>query len=284
MSVSVLVLARNEEANLPRCLESVSWSDDIVVLDDSSIDRTADIAREKGARVVRHSAGNEREQRTYSLREIVFKHPWVYNPDADEVTPPDLRDEILRVISDNERPEMAYRLRFKNMFMGTWIRHSSLYPTWVMRLFRPEGIRFERSTNLTYVADGPVGYLRSHFLHYSFSKGLNSWREKHVCYAALEAKECLKNLNDGRVDWMGLVAVSDPVRRRRALKQLSFRLPWRPTLRFTYMYFLRMGFLDGWAGLEYCRLLAWYEHMIVENVELLRRHRTMLPSARKGQP
>lgn len=284
MRVSVLILARNEEHNLPRCLEAVQWSDDIVVLDDSSTDCTADIAREMGARVVRRSAGQEREQRTYSLRKIAFKHPWVYNPDADEVTPTDLRDEILRVVSDDRRPEVGYRVRFKNMFMGKWIRHSSLYPTWVMRLFRPERIRFERSTNLTYVADGPVGYLKCHFLHYSFRKGLDSWREKHVRYAAFEAEECLKDLNGGNVDWMGLLLLGDPVRRRRALKQLSSRLPWRPTLRFTYMCFIRMGILDGRAGLEYCRLLAWYERMIVEQMKLLRKQPTALPSARTEPP
>ncbi|MHB8902686.1 MAG: glycosyltransferase, partial [Thermoguttaceae bacterium] len=96
--ISVLVLTKNEEANIGRCLECLGWSDDIVVLDDHSTDRTVEIARDAGARVIVHSAGGENAQRTYSLRAISFRHPWVYNPDADEVTPPDLRDEMLDVV------------------------------------------------------------------------------------------------------------------------------------------------------------------------------------------
>ncbi len=261
--ISVLILTKNEEVNLPRCLESVAWSDDIVVLDDHSDDRTVDIARQAGARVIVHSAGHELAQRTYSLRSIPFRHRWVYNPDADEVTPPALRDEMLAVVADRFRPEVAYRVRFKNIFQGRWIRHASLYPTWVMRLFRPECIRLERTVNLTYLAGGPVGRLHNHFLHYSFERGMRAWLEKHVRYAYYEALENARHLRQGRVDWRGLLAAGDPVRRRAALKQLSFRLPLRPWLRFFYMYVLRRGFLDGQAGYTYCRLLKLYEEMIV---------------------
>ncbi|MCR4411179.1 MAG: glycosyltransferase family 2 protein [Thermoguttaceae bacterium] len=273
--ISVLILTKNEELNIARCLESVRWADDVVVLDDHSTDRTVEIARRLGARVIVHSAGNERQQRTYSLRQIQFRHPWVYNPDADELTPDDLRDEMLAVVADTSRPEVAYRVRFKNLFLGKWIKHSSLYPTWVMRLFRPEKIRFERATNLTYLADGPVGRLESHFLHDSFHRGMRAWLEKHVRYAHYEAVENLKHLAEGRLDWRGLVSWTDPVRRRAALKQLSFRLPCRPLLRFVYMYFLRRGFLDGRAGYTYCRLLALYEQMIVfQRDDLVRRGQT----------
>jgi len=128
MSVSVLILTLNEEVNLPSCLESVSWCDDIVVFDSYSTDRTVEIAKAYGARVVRRHFDNERGHRAASLR-VGFKHPWVYNPDADEVTPEDLRDEILRTVADPTLTPMAYRMRFKNMFMGKWICHSSLYPT-----------------------------------------------------------------------------------------------------------------------------------------------------------
>lgn len=275
--ISVLILTKNEEANLSRCIESVAWSDDIVVLDNGSSDRTVDIARQHGVRVVCYSAGAERAQRTYSLREIMFKYPWVYNPDADEVTPPDLRDEMLRVLADPDRQEVAYRVRFRNMFMGKWIRHSSLYPTWVMRLFRPDKISFERTTNLVYKADGPIGMLQSHFEHYSFNHGFNAWFEKHNEYSWHEAVETVTHLERGKIDWAGLFEFNSPVRRRRALKELSFRLPFRPTLRFIYMYFLRRGFLDGMPGLTYCRLLSIYEHLIVLKMKEIRRREKGLP-------
>jgi glycosyltransferase involved in cell wall biosynthesis len=276
--ISALVLTKNEEANIARCLDCLRWSDDVVVLDDGSTDRTVDIARRKGARVIVHSAGNENSQRTYSIRQIDFKYPWVYNPDADEITPEDLRDEMLTVVSDGRRPEVAYRVRFKNIFMNRWIRRSSLYPTWVMRLFRPQAIHFERTVNLRYVADGPVGRLRAHFLHESFNRGLAAWFQKHALYAAGEARECLDDLARNRWDWRGLFCPRDTTRRRAALKQLSFRMPFRPTLRFLYMYLWRRGFLDGQAGLTYCRLLACYEYMIVVQMKELRRGRRTSPS------
>jgi hypothetical protein len=163
------------------------------------------------------------------------------------------------------------------MFMGRWIRHSSLYPTWVMRLFRPESIRFERTTNLTYLADGPVGFLQAHFIHHTFNKGFHAWFMRHNHYARQEALEAVAARRQGRRDWAGLFAIQDPVRRRRALKEFSFLLPFRPTLRFLYMYLLRLGFLDGWAGLTYCRLLAIYEYMIVLKMREFRWREQGLP-------
>jgi glycosyltransferase involved in cell wall biosynthesis len=269
MSVSVLILTLNEEANLPRCLESLRWCDDIVVFDSFSNDRTVQIAKAAGARVVQRAFDNERDHRTASLQ-VGFKHAWTYNPDADEITPPELRAEMLQVVGDHTRNEVAYRVRFKTMFQGKWIRHCSLYPTWVVRLFQPEKISFERSINLRYVVHGLEGRLQNHFEHYSFNKGLNAWLEKHNRYSWHEALESLKSLSAHQLKWSEIFN-PDPVRRRRALKEFSFRLPFRPSLRFLYMYFCRWGFLDGRAGFDYCRLLSIYEQMIVLKMSELRR-------------
>lgn len=277
MSISILILTQNEEVNLPSCLDSVKWSDDIVVLDSGSTDRTVEIAEAAGARIFVRPFDNERDHRTFSLREISFKYPWVYNPDADEITPNELRNEMLAAVADHSRPEVAFRVRFKSMFMGKWIRHSSLYPTWVMRLFRPEKIRFARTINLEYLADGPVGYLRSHFIHNGFNKGFNAWFEKHNKYSNQEALEAIMHISQSHVDWGGLIAFGDAVRRRRALKHLSFRLPFRPTLRFLYMYLFRLGFLDGWPGFTYCRLMSIYEYMIVLKMKEIKRRGKGLP-------
>lgn len=268
MSISILILTLNEELNLTRCLESVSWSDDIVVLDSFSSDRTVQIAKAHGARVYRRRFDNERDQRAASLR-LPFRHPWVFNPDADEVATPALRDEMLAAVQ-RKPSHAAYRMRRREIFMDKWVRHASLYPTWLARLFRPEAIAFERSTNLRYLVRGPEGRLKNDLLHYSFQKGLDSWFEKHNRYSSGEAAETLKSLASGRLDFAGLLH-PDPVRRRRALKELSFRLPFRPELRFLYMYLLRRGLLDGHAGYHYCRLLAAYEDMISIKVADLRR-------------
>lgn len=274
--ISVLILTLNEETNLPRCLEAVRWSDDIVVFDSGSSDRTVEIARAAGARVVTRPFDNERDHRTASLA-VGFKYPWVFNPDADEVPEPELVVEMQRIVADPARTEVAYRVRFRNLFFGKWIRFSSLYPTWIVRLFRPDRLRFERTINLRYCCDGPEGRLEGHLRHYSFNKGLHSWFEKHNKYSTAEAEEAFALAKSGQgVRWRDLLA-GGSVERRRALKELSFRMPFRPTLRFWYMYLVRLGFLDGAAGLMYCRLLAMYEAMMVYKMKELRRRERGLP-------
>lgn len=264
MPISVLILTKNEARNLPLCLESVAWSDDIVVLDSGSTDETVRIAKDFGARVFHRDFDNEASQRAYSLK-LPFKHDWVYNPDADEVATVDLRDEMLAVASAPGRTEVAYQCRFHNMFMGRWLRYSSLYPTWVIRLFRPSSIRFERETNLRYVAAGAVGSLHAHFEHHSFNNGIDAWFEKHNRYSSGEARESVLSLANSRVAWGSLLDFrpSHARERRQALKELSFRMPMRPLLRFLYMYLWRGGILEGIPGFHYCAMIGVYEYMIV---------------------
>ena len=277
MSISVLILTLNEELNLPACLASLAWSDDVVILDSFSSDRTVEVARAHGARVYQRRFDDERSQRSFGLREIPFLHPWLYMPDADEVTPPELRDEMLEAVSDPSRHEVAFRVRPKTIFMGRWLRHSSLYPTWQLRLVRPEKIQFVREINLRAEVDGAQGLLVNHYLHYTFNNGLSAWYEKHNRYSAAEAREALKSLDDGNVAWSDLLPWRDSFRRRAALKDLSLRLPFRPMLRFAYMYLVRGGFRDGWPGYAYCRLLSAYEYMIVIKMAELRRRDQGLP-------
>jgi glycosyltransferase involved in cell wall biosynthesis len=267
VTVSVLILTLNEEANLPGCLESVAWCDDIAVFDSGSSDRTVEIARAAGARVFRRDFDDYGSQREAARTEVDYRHDWVLALDADERVDAELREEILRLTaSEDSAGHAAYRMRRKDHFIGRWIRHSTLYPSWFVRLYRPRAIRYEpRSVHEYPRIAGTVGELRGHLLHYGFGKGFTDWMGKHVRYARLEAAENLRHLDEGKVDWPGL-ASRDPVRRRRALKGLSFRLPLRPLLRFGYMYLLRRGFLDGYPGFTYCCLLAIYEYLIVLNL------------------
>ncbi len=274
--ISVLVLTLNEEQNLPRCLDSARWSDDIVVFDSFSADATVQLARSAGARVVQRRFDNWAAHQNWALQNIRFKHPWVYYSDADEVVTPELRDEMLATVRA-AGPEMAaYRLRYKNFFMGRWLSHCGIYPTWILRLFRPERVRWERLVNPVAIVNGCEGRLKSHFHHYTFNKGLNAWFDKHNRYSSQEAEESLKSLEHDR-SWVGQLFTKNPVARRAALKELSFRLPCRPLLRFLYMYVLRLGFLDGVPGYHYCRLLLIYEYMIVLKMKEIRRKQRGLP-------
>jgi glycosyltransferase involved in cell wall biosynthesis len=258
--ISVFVRTLNEEVNLPRCLAALSWCSDIVVVDSGSTDRTLPIAGAMGARVVLRRMEHEAEHLNWISDNVELRFPWVYYCDADEIVTPELRDELLRVTADPTRLEVAYRVRFRTMFMGKWVRYSSLYPTWVLRLFRRGCVRWQREVNTTCQVNGIEGRLREHFLHYSFSKGLNAWFDKHNAYSWREAREVQRNTD--KTFRAGALLSADPVERRRALKDLSFRLPFRPALRFIYMYLLRLGFLDGVAGFRYSQLLAIYEAMI----------------------
>lgn len=274
MAPSVLILTLNEDSNLPDCLASVAWSDDVVVLDSFSTDSTAEIAETAGARVIRRPFDNWASHQNWAVRNIDFKHPWVFYLDADERCDDVLAGELTSPdpLADTDA---AFQVRRKDYFMGRWLRRAQFYPTWLTRVFRPDRIRYERLVNPVAVVDGPIGQLRGHLIHHPFSHGLAHWVARHNNYSDMEAQQWLDE-TQGRQDWAGLLA-GDATRRRRALKQLAYRLPGRPALVFGYLYLLRMGFLDGRAGLTYCRLRAMYERMIDVKIAELQRRRKNLP-------
>lgn len=260
---SVLVLTRNEEFNIDACLRTLSFTDDIVVLDSLSTDRTLEVARSfPNVRTVQRPFDTEWKQRNFGLHEIEYKNPWVYICDADERVPAELAEELLRVVSDPSAEHAAYRLRYKNIYMGKWIRHASSYPVWIMRLVRPERVTYEvRETNVHPIVDGTTGSLQEHFIHYSFNSGLRRWFQKHNFYSTREAMEGVKVRRQARPG-LRLLRAKDPMIRRRALKNLSYFLTARAFLRFVSMYVFGRGFLDGIAGAHYCFMIAMYEYWI----------------------
>jgi glycosyltransferase involved in cell wall biosynthesis len=275
MSVSILILTLNEEMNVPDCLQSVRWSDDIVVLDSFSSDRTVEVAEARGARVVQRKFDNWSAHQNWALEHISFKYPWVFYIDADERMTPALADEIRAIAEDPRRSEVAFYCGRRNMFMGKWIKHA-MPPGSIMRFFKPSSIRFERLVNPTPVIDGPHGYLQGQFVHYNFSKGLTEWIEKHNKYSLMEAMQGLNERSAGSPNADSVLS-RDPAVRRKALKALSFRMPLRPLLKFLYLYIVNRGFLDGRAGLTYCVLQSIYEYMIVIKMQELQRREKGLP-------
>jgi glycosyltransferase involved in cell wall biosynthesis len=274
-SVSVLVLTLNEEINIDACLASLRWSNDIVILDSHSTDRTVSRARERGARVVQRPFDNWSAHQNWAVTNIEFRNPWVLYLDADERCDEELRAEVLaRAVA--RASEAAFRIRRKDFFMGRWLRHAQLYPTWLVRLFRPERIRYERLVNPVAVVDGPIGQLGAHIVHYPFSHGVSHWIARHNRYSDMEAIEAVK-VRDGQSKAPSLLRTGDPNERRRALKDLFLRLPARPVIKFAYYYGWRRGFLDGRAGFTYSALQAIYEYMIDCKYLELRRREEGLP-------
>lgn len=220
MTVSVLILTLNEEINLDACLDSLAWCDDIVVLDSFSTDRTIDIAKARGARVVQRVFDNWSAHQNWAVQNIEFKHPWVLYLDADERCAPDLRDEALRC-ARSDAPESAFRIRRKDFYMGRWLKHAQLYPSWFVRLFRPKKIRYERLVNPVAIVDGVTGTVDAHILHYPFSHGIAHWIARHNRYSDFEATEALKIQGGTAVSWAHLLG-RDPNARRRTMKDIFF--------------------------------------------------------------
>lgn len=260
MTISVLILTLNEAVNIADCIASLPWRYDVHVLDSLSTDDTLKIAEQTGAKVHLRPFTNYAEQRNYGF-ELPFAYEWIVVLDADERMTPELAQEIEASIESAEVDHTMYRVRRKDMFMGRWLRRASGYPTWFPRVFRRGQVRVEREINEEYVTSGTVGQLNGHLIHYPFSKGLEYWFERHNRYSSMEALTLTKERSD-RVWSAAQIFDSDVSKRRAALKQLGYRLPGRPVLFFIYLYFVRLGFLDGYPGFQYANMRMAYEIMI----------------------
>ena len=268
MSISVLVLTKNEQQDLPGCLESVSWCDDVIVYDSFSTDDTPAIAERFGARVVKRVFDNWAAHQNWGLRNLPFKHPWVFYIDADERMTPELVASV-REAAAGPGDNVAFRIQRRDFFLGTWLKHVQSSPFY-LRLFRPEKMRYERLVNPVSIADGPVGAVAGYLDHFPFSKGVGHWFERHNSYSALEARQIVQNRRERVVfSWRKALTARDFHERRFHQKELFYRLPWRPVVKFLVLYVGKGGFLDGRAGLTYAILCAIYEYMIVVKVREL---------------
>jgi glycosyltransferase involved in cell wall biosynthesis len=231
--LTVLVPTRNEEANLRDCLESVRWADELFVVDTFSTDRTADIAREFGARVVEHEYVNSAAQKNWAIPQAA--NDWVMVLDADERVPPELAAEI-RALMQRPAAERAaaYSVRRRTFFFGREIRHCGWDTDSVIRLFDRRRARYpDLWVHADMTVDGPVAGLRGRLRHYTYAS-MDQYFEKFGRYTAWSARDLA-------------------ARGRRAT---LFNLVGRPACRFLKMYFLRLGFLDGLPGAVLCGLAA----------------------------
>jgi glycosyltransferase involved in cell wall biosynthesis len=267
--VSVLIPVKNEEVNIASCLESVCWADEIFVVDSQSTDATAQIAEAAGAHVAQFYYQGGPKKRNWSLANLPFRNEWVLIVDADERIPPELAREIAECVA---RPDGldGYYINRRLIFLGRWIRHGGWYPSWNMRLFRHRLGRYEsipidsphmgdNEVHQHVILDGQVGYLKNDLLHHDF-KSLFHFISRHNQYSDWES---LVYLNLRRQPlFQPDEHLHGAVRRKRLLKRLWVRLPFRPLVRFLYMYVLRAGFLDGVAGFYFCLLMTVHEFHI----------------------
>jgi len=273
--VSILIPIKNEASNLPRCFRSVAWADEIFVVDSKSTDGSIKMSEEAGAKVVQFDFnGTWPKKKNWALENLPFKHSWVFILDADEEMTPDAEEEFRRICSDPNPTTVGYWINRRFFFMGKWLKHA-YYPNWNLRLFLHKLGRYEKLTSVEtasgdnevhehVVVNGTVGHLKTEMNHYAFPD-IGVFVEKHNRYSNWEARVAL----DSHLHASESSLQSKEVGLRRKLKALSHKLPFRPTLRFLYVYLYQKGFLDGAEGYYFAKLHGFYEFLCVaKTVEL----------------
>ena len=278
--VSVLIPIRNEAANLPRCLASVAWADEIFVVDSHSTDGSVEIAERLGARVVQFDFnGTWPKKKNWALENLPFAHAWVFILDADEVLPPGAEAEFRAAVADGGDEVAGYWINRRFMFMDRWLQHA-YYPNWNLRLFRHSLGRYEKLTDADtqsgdnevhehVVVQGRTAHLKTEMDHLAFPS-VEVFVEKHNRYSNWEARVAL----DRYLRRSGAALQSERVGARRRVKELAARLPCRPLLRFLYVYVWQRAYLDGREGYYFARLHGFYEFLsVAKTFELKKRSR-----------
>jgi len=293
--VSVLIPAKNEELNLHACLTSLARADEIFVVDSKSIDKTVEISENYGAKVVQFDFnGRWPKKKNWSLENLSFRNEWVLIVDCDERIPPELWTEIAQIIEKDEYDGCYLNRRV--FFLGKWIRYGGKYPDWNLRLFKHQKGRYENlhtedipntgdnEVHEHVILSGKVGYLQNDMLHEDF-RDLYHWLERHNRYSNWEARVYYNLLTDqDETGTIGGKFFGDPVQRKRFLKTMWVRLPFKPLLRFILFYIIQRGFLDGKAGYIYGRLLSQYEYQIGVKLYELRNCGGKLNTAQPKHP
>jgi glycosyltransferase involved in cell wall biosynthesis len=268
--ISVLILTRNEQRDLPDCLSSVSWCDDIHVFDSQSTDATAVIATAAGAHLYTRTFDDYATHRNAALKTIPFKYAWVFILDADERPTPELSREMQQLAMAAPDQVSGFRLRRRDFLFDTWLKHAQISPFYI-RLVRPERAHYTRAINEVIEVDGVIADLSYPLDHFPFSKGIASWVEKHNRYSTMEAELIVRGQGLQRPSLLTALRGPDFHTRRLHQKAIFYRLPGRPFLKWLYMMFVRGALLDGRAGLTYATLQSFYEYLIVLKTKELRR-------------
>ena len=276
--VAAVVLTYNEEKNLPDCLAALAgWVQQLFVVDSGSTDRTVAIAREAGAVVVVHAFEHYGAQRNWAIDHLPIAAPWTLHVDADERITPELRSSITAALARSEsRPASVagYLVSRRTMFMGRWIRHGGHYPAWHLRLMRTGAGRCEdRLYDQHFFVSGAVQKLQGDLID-TLTPDVATFTTRHLRWAALEAAEHdTPPEAGGRI--RGRLATDNAIEQRRWWRDWYARLPLfvRPTVYFLYRYFVRLGFLDGRAGLVFHVLQGFWFRFLVDTLILERRLR-----------
>ena len=233
IAVSVTIITKNEARNIEECLQSVGWASEIVVVDQFSEDRTAEIAKQLGAKVFQEPWRGFARQKNFAVDKA--RGPWIVSLDADERVTPSLRKEIEEKLSQEDEYS-GYYIPRRNFFCRQWIRHGGWYPDYTLKLFRKDrGCFQDRAVHEKVVVDGKVGYLEHPLDHFTY-RSVSDFIVRLDNYSRLAAQEL-------------------PITGRWSI---SYKLCFRPLFTFINMYLLRKGALDGAVGFFLAVSYAYY--------------------------
>ena len=273
--ISVLIPAKNEEENIRKCLESVSWADEIYVVDSCSTDRTVEIAQSMGAKVFNFVWDRVGPRKlNWSLKNIAFRHEWLLVVDSDEEPSAALREEITTRVIQGKEAYAAYLIPYHYYFLGKLLKHGD--PLVKLVLFRPRFAQYEHrevpemdtydlEMHCHPIVDGKIGRLTSPMIHRDFDN-LHHYFARHNTYSDWEALLRTRYIHRDLEKEIRPRLFGSTMERRRFFKRLFLSLPGKPWIYFFYSYVLRGGFLDGRPGFIYNVLKAihWYQISIKE--------------------
>jgi len=266
--ISVIILTKNEERDLPACLNSLTWCDDVHVLDSGSTDKTIEIAKNAGAKIASNPFESFGKQRNFALDQLQIIHPWILFLDADEIVTAKFHSAMIDAISTAADDVAGFYCCWKMMLEDRWLKHCDNFPKWQFRLMKMGKARFtdfghgQKEDQVI----GQILYLKEPYLHYGFSKGWYQWIERHNRYSSQEAVARLNSRPPFKNIFSGHGSIRNP-----ALKSWLSQVPGWPLLRFLQAYFLSLGFLEGMPGFIYCVNMAYYEFLIKIKMRELKR-------------
>jgi len=282
LPITVLIGVKNEAQIIARCLAALPWVDEIIVVDSHSTDATVEIATSYGAQVIQFDFNGYWPKKIgWAIANLSFKHKWIFMLDADEVLPNCIYDELAAITQQAQPTHLGYWINRRFFFIGKWLEHA-YYPNWVLRLFYHPFGQFQQMTSAEqttgdrealepFIVQGSCGYLKTCIDHYAFPT-IESFVDRHNRYSNWEAHVQVENQAiqaackaQGQMKWKWW------------LKAIFLHLPFRPTLRFLYVYIFQLGFLDGREGYYFAKLHGFYEFLnVAKTYELKKKAKTGL--------
>jgi len=261
--ITALVITYNEIGYIEKCLESIAFADEIIVVDSYSIDGTYEyLSSLPNVKVIQHPFKNYTAQKAYTLEQA--SNDWVLFVDADEVVSIELRKEIIETVNNSTKTHAAYWFRRKFMFQQEKLRFSGWQTDKNYRLFRKSKVKFsaKRIVHETLEVDGTSGILNEKLTHFCY-RNFKNYKSKMLCYGRMKAKESfLKN------------------------KRFNIVLLFlKPTYNFLYNYIIRLGILDGFKGITVCYLNAlgdWERYLELRRLEQDEKAPSLKPVSQQG--